>query len=104
MHIRNAPTKLMKDLGYHAGYKYAHDSADAFIPQEYLPDELRDAHFYTPGAFGFEREVAKRMAWWDGLRTRARGVGAADESVDEGDETDLAPPLGDEAPDVREGA
>jgi putative ATPase len=73
LHIRNAPTKLMKDLGYHAGYRYAHDSADAYIPQEYLPDELRDATFYTPGNFGFERDVAKRMAWWDGLRRRAAG-------------------------------
>lgn len=75
LHIRNAPTKLMKELGYHAGYKYAHDSPDAFIPQEYLPDELRDAEFYRPGPFGFEREVAKRMAWWDGLRARAREEG-----------------------------
>ncbi|HET7457552.1 MAG TPA: replication-associated recombination protein A [Gemmatimonadaceae bacterium] len=78
MHIRNAPTKLMKELGYHAGYKYAHDAPEAFIPQEYLPDELRDAQFYRPGAFGFEREVAKRMAWWDGLRARARGDGAVE--------------------------
>jgi putative ATPase len=73
LHIRNAPTKLMKELGYHAGYQYAHSSPDAFIPQEYLPDELRDREFYAPGAFGFEKEIAKRMAWWQALRDRARG-------------------------------
>jgi len=71
MHIRNAPTALMKELGYNRGYQYAHDSADAFIPQEYLPDELRGARFYEPGPFGFEKEIAKRLAWWQSLRDRA---------------------------------
>jgi putative ATPase len=71
MHIRNAPTKLMKELGYHAGYKYAHDSEDAYIPQEYLPDALRGRVFYEPGPFGFEREIAKRLAWWDELKRKA---------------------------------
>jgi putative ATPase len=71
MHIRNAPTALMKELGYNRGYQYAHDSAEAFIPQEYLPDELRGAQFYEPGPFGFEKEIAKRLAWWQSLRDRA---------------------------------
>ena len=71
MHIRNAPTALMKDLGYHRGYQYAHDSAEGFIPQEYLPDELRGSQFYEPGPFGFEKEIAKRLAWWQSLRDRA---------------------------------
>lgn len=71
MHIRNAPTKLMKELGYHAGYQYAHDSPEAYIPQEYLPDRLRGARFYSPGPFGFEKEIAKRLAWWEELRRRA---------------------------------
>jgi putative ATPase len=71
MHIRNAPTALMKDLGYHRGYQYAHDSPDAFIPQEYLPDEIRGSQFYEPGPFGFEKEIAKRLAWWQSLRDRA---------------------------------
>jgi putative ATPase len=73
LHIRNAPTALMKDLGYHAGYQYAHDSAEGFIPQEYLPDELRGAEYYVPGPFGFEKEIAKRLAWWQTLRDRAGG-------------------------------
>jgi putative ATPase len=68
MHIRNAPTDLMKELGYHKGYQYAHDAPEAYIPQEYLPDRVRDRTFYTPGAFGFEKEIAKRLAWWDQLK------------------------------------
>ncbi|MES2357106.1 MAG: replication-associated recombination protein A [Gemmatimonadota bacterium] len=72
MNIRNAPTKLMKELGYHAGYKYAHDSDDAYIPQEYLPEKLRGSVFYQPGPFGFERDIAKRLAWWDELKKKAQ--------------------------------
>ena len=69
--VRNAPTKLHKELGYHTGYRYAHDSPDAYTPQEYLPEPLRDATFYEPGPFGFEREVAKRIDWWNKLKHRA---------------------------------
>jgi putative ATPase len=71
LHIRNAPTSLMKELGYHAGYKYAHDVPEAYIPQEYLPEQLRGELFYRPGSFGFEKEVAKRLAWWKELKSRA---------------------------------
>ena len=70
LHIRNAPTALMKELGYHAGYKYAHDAPEAYIPQEYLPDKLRGKTFYRPGPFGFEKEIAKRLAWWEELKRR----------------------------------
>ena len=70
LHIRNAPTSLMKELGYHAGYQYAHDAPEAYIPQEYLPDKLRGRTFYRPGAFGFEKEISKRLAWWDELKRR----------------------------------
>jgi putative ATPase len=73
MHIRNAPTGLMKELGYGKGYRYAHDSADAYLPQEYLPDQLRGRAFYTPGGFGYEKRVAERMAWWE--RKKAEGEG-----------------------------
>jgi putative ATPase len=71
LHIRNAPTGLMKELGYGAGYEYAHDSAEAYIPQEYLPETLRGTRFYEPGPFGFEKEIAKRLAWWEELRRKA---------------------------------
>jgi putative ATPase len=70
LHIRNAPTKLMKELGYGRGYQYAHDSAEAYIPQEYLPEALRGQELYEPGRFGFEREIAKRLAWWSELREK----------------------------------
>ncbi len=70
-HIRNAPTKLMKELGYNAGYQYAHNTPEAYIPQEYLPEVLRGSRFYEPGPFGFEKEIAKRLAWWEELRKRA---------------------------------
>ncbi|MBN1866576.1 AAA family ATPase [Candidatus Sumerlaeota bacterium] len=70
--VRNAPTKLMKDLGYGQDYKYDHDHADHFAPQQYLPEGLEGAVFYEPGPFGFERDIAKRIAWWDARRRDAR--------------------------------
>jgi putative ATPase len=71
LHIRNAPTALMKELGYGAGYRYAHDSPEAYLPQSYLPDALSDAVFYEPGPFGFEKEIAKRLEWWAELRRKS---------------------------------
>jgi putative ATPase len=76
LHIRNAPTKLMKELGYGAGYEYAHDAPDAYTPQDYLPDEVADRVFYEPTAFGFEKEIAKRLEWWKSLRERAKSASA----------------------------
>lgn len=74
LHIRNAPTGLMKELGYGKGYQYAHDVPEAYLPQRYLPDALEGSTFYEPGTFGFERDIAKRMAWWHDLRERSRGA------------------------------
>ncbi len=68
LHIRNAPTKLMKELGYGAGYSYAHSVPEGYTPQEYLPDEIADRTFYEPTSFGFEKEIAKRLEWWEALR------------------------------------
>jgi putative ATPase len=79
LHIRNAPTKLMKELGYHAGYRYAHDAPEAYLPQEYLPDALRGTTLYTPGAFGYEKRIAERLEWWAKLK-RADEAGRADEA------------------------
>ena len=64
LHIRNAPTGLMKELGYGAGYQYAHDSPTGYVPQAYLPDALADATFYEPSAFGHEKRIAERLKWW----------------------------------------
>ena len=71
LHIRNAPTRLMQELGYGKGYQYAHGVPEAYIPQEYLPERLRDRKLYEPGPFGFEKEIAKRLAWWDELKKKA---------------------------------
>ena len=60
----------MKDLGYHEGYQYAHSVPEAYIPQEYLPEELRGSVFYEPGPYGFEKEVAKRLQWWADLKAK----------------------------------
>jgi putative ATPase len=68
LHIRNAPTGLMKGLGYGEGYKYAHDYDQAYVPQEYLPESLRGAKWYEPADAGYEKTVKERMAWWQRLR------------------------------------
>ncbi|MBA3344306.1 MAG: replication-associated recombination protein A [Gemmatimonadales bacterium] len=73
LHIRNAPTGLMKELGYGAGYRYAHASPDAYLPQEYLPDELRGTAFYAPGPFGYEKKVAERLEWWEKRKEEEKG-------------------------------
>lgn len=68
-HILNAPTRLMKQLGYGHGYAYDHDQEDGFSGQNYFPEGLARTDFYRPKDRGFEREVAKRLAYWDRLRT-----------------------------------
>ncbi|HEY5219931.1 MAG TPA: replication-associated recombination protein A [Gemmatimonadaceae bacterium] len=78
LHIRNAPTGLMKELGYGHGYQYAHAVPEAYIPQEYLPECLRGTAFFEPGTFGFEKEIAKRLAWWADLKRKAREAGDAE--------------------------
>jgi putative ATPase len=62
LHLRNAPTKLMKELGYHKGYKYAHDYENNFVEQEFLPDEIKDKIFYCPAENAREREILARLA------------------------------------------
>ncbi len=61
MHIRNAPTKLMKEMGYHKGYKYTHDYDNNFEKQEYLPDELSGTTIYEPGINARENELRQRL-------------------------------------------
>lgn len=69
-HILNAPTKLMKDIGYGSGYAYDHDAEDGFSGQNYFPDDLRRPSIYQPRDTGFEREIAKRLQYWDTLRSK----------------------------------
>ncbi|MEI7616787.1 MAG: replication-associated recombination protein A, partial [Actinomycetota bacterium] len=62
MHIRNAPTKLMKEIGYGSGYKYPHDYSNAIVSQSYLPEELKERKYYQPTERGFEKVLKERLA------------------------------------------
>ena len=64
LHLRNAPTKLMKELGYGERYRYAHDFGDAIVEQQHLPDNLVGRTYYQPVERGFEREIRSRLAYW----------------------------------------
>jgi putative ATPase len=64
LHIRNAPTRLMKDIGYGEGYRYDHAEGGHAAGQEYLPDALRGTRWYEPGSAGYEKTIAERLAWW----------------------------------------
>ena len=70
LHLRNAPTPLMKGLGYGARYLYPHDYDDAVVEQDYLPEELAGRHYYEPTDRGREREIGERLAAWRARRDR----------------------------------
>lgn len=74
MHIRNAPTRLMKDLGYGSGYTYDHDAEDGFSGQNYFPDEMERPTFYQPEGRGREAQIKERLEQWAKLRSE-RGEG-----------------------------
>lgn len=67
-HILNAPTSMMREMGYGAGYAYDHDEKDGFSGQNYFPDGMQRQCFYKPVERGFEREIRKRLDYWAGLR------------------------------------
>lgn len=69
-HILNAPTNLMKDLGYGKGYQYDHDAEDGFSGQNYFPDDMQRQSFYQPIERGFERDISKRLDYWSKLRAK----------------------------------
>ena len=71
MHIRNAPTALMKNLGYGKGYRYPHDYAGGYVAQGYLPDEIAGRNFYQPKESGYEKSIKERMEWIRGEREKA---------------------------------
>ncbi|MBS0480808.1 MAG: replication-associated recombination protein A [Proteobacteria bacterium] len=72
-HILNAPTKLMKDIGYGKGYAYDPDAEDGFSGADYWPEGMPPQTYYRPAERGFEREVLKRLEWWDKKRAEKRG-------------------------------
>lgn len=74
-HILNAPTSLMKEQGYGAGYEYDHDTSEGFSGQDYFPDGMARLQFYDPPERGFEREIRKRLEYWSGLRRKLSGKG-----------------------------
>lgn len=74
--IRNAPTKIMKDLGYGNGYRYSHDYDNNYSYQNYFPEDMEEKTYYTPSKFGFEKEIEKRLAWWEKLRKNQEAVQA----------------------------
>jgi len=77
--IRNAPTPLMKDLGYGKDYKYAHDFPNHVVDQQHLPDHMKGRKFYTPGALGFEETVQERM---DDLEAKKRKMGEGEKGAE----------------------
>lgn len=72
LNIRNAPTKLMKELDYGKDYKYAHDYAEAYVPQEYLPIKLQGQQFYRPKGAGFEKTIKERLDAWQQIKKSAK--------------------------------
>ena len=81
-HILNAPTSLMRDEGYGAGYAYDHNAEDGFSGQNYFPDGMARETYYDPPERGFERDLRKRLIYWDGLRRKRQE--SADEGGDDG--------------------
>lgn len=73
LHIRNAPTKLMKELDYGKEYAYDHDYENKYHYQKYFPDQMPEKVYYKPGEFGFEKEIAKRIEWWNKLKRNQKG-------------------------------
>ena len=60
--------KLMKDLGYNRGYRYSHDYDNNYSYQRYFPEEMTEKNYYMPSHFGFEKEIRKRLDWWESLK------------------------------------
>jgi putative ATPase len=78
LHIRNAPTSLMEDLGYGKGYQYPHDFPDHFVEEEYLPENLKGKIYYHPSDQGFEREIKKRLEGWRWKKKEREGKNVKD--------------------------
>ncbi|MFC1887993.1 replication-associated recombination protein A [Candidatus Cloacimonadota bacterium] len=73
-HIRNAPTKLMKDLDYGKNYKYSHEYENSYSYQNYFPEKLGEQTYYEPSSFGFEKEIRKRLDWWNKLKEKSKST------------------------------
>jgi putative ATPase len=87
--IRNAPTPLMKDLGYGRGYQYAHSLPEGVADMECLPEDLRGRRYYKPTDRGFEKTIRERMAWWDEARKRRSGATSAETAPPDAGEPEI---------------
>lgn len=74
LHICNAPTKTMKDLGYGEGYKYSHNYENSYSYQNYFPEKMKESVYFKPKDIGFEKEIAKRLSWWESLKKKQAGA------------------------------
>ena len=81
MHLRNAPTGLMQELGYGRDYQYAHDDPDGVVAQSHLPENLEGRIYYRPSDRGYEQRIRELMDWWEALRRQKSQVKSA---TDEG--------------------
>jgi putative ATPase len=79
LHLRNAPTKLMKQLEYGKGYRYAHDEPDAIAAMDCLPPSLQGRQYYTPKQRGYEKEIARRLERWEEIKQQRRAAADRDE-------------------------
>jgi putative ATPase len=96
LHLRNAPTKLMKGMGYGQGYKYAHDYEAAQVDQEHFPPNLAGRRYYDPTSRGFEAEIRERLAWRD-ARPAAQNPAGAESSAGVGRRVQKPTTIVDEA-------
>jgi putative ATPase len=96
LHIRNAPTELMGELGYGKGYSYAFESEDHYTAQEYLPDALRGSTFYEPSRFGHEKRIGERLEWWAERRREAERASSPDRDASESENPSEADGVGGE--------
>ncbi len=78
LHLRNAPTSLMKSLGFGVGYRYAHDYPDALVDQEHVPPALKGRTYYEPTDRGYEAEIRQRLAAWRRRLTQQDPEGQAE--------------------------
>ena len=93
LHIRNAPTELMKDLGYGEGYRYDHEQAHGVSGQTYLPSVLEGRRFYEPGVEGMEARIADRLRWI--VERRNEALSGAEGGIEEEDRSSDAEPNGE---------
>ena len=80
LHLRNPVTSLMKDVGYGADYKYAHDYEESTTDMETFPERFKGRKYYEPGRLGMEKEIKKRIEWWNALKTKNKTQSAASKS------------------------